>query len=168
VSSATRAIEEAYAGYAEAEGRPLKAYAALVGGFHAVALSLAHRYRRSGRELPERVGVSDTVLFGIATHKAARLLTKDKVTSFVRAPFTEYQEAGPPGEVEEKARGTGLRLAVGELLTCPYCLGPWICAGFLYGRLFRPAPTRTIASGFVALTLADFLQAAYRAAVDRV
>jgi len=45
----------------------------------------------------------------MATHKISRLITKDKVTAFVRAPFTRFQEAAGHGELEEEARGEGLR-----------------------------------------------------------
>ena len=67
---------------------------------------------RSGRELPERVGLGDVVLVATATQKLSRLITRDRVTSFLRAPFTRYQEAAGHGEVEEAARGT-------------VCDGPW-------------------------------------------
>jgi hypothetical protein len=71
--------------------------AALTGG-----LVAAHR---SGRELPERLGARDLLLAGIATHKLSRLITKDKITSAVRAPFTRFQEKAGHGELDEAARG---------------------------------------------------------------
>jgi hypothetical protein len=83
--------------------------------------------------------LSDVLLAGAATHKLARLIAKDKVTSFARAPFTEFQGKGGPSEVEGAPRGSGLRYAAGELLVCPYCLGLWI-SDFLqlaYARLGR-------------------------------
>ncbi len=100
----------------------------MVGG-----LALAER---SGRRIPERVGVGDLVLMGVATHKLSRLITKDRVTSFARAPFTRYEEPAGHGEIEEHARGTGMRRAVGQLLTCPYCISQWV-AGGLHGRAGR-------------------------------
>jgi hypothetical protein len=63
--------------------------------------------RASGRELPERPSAADIALAGIATHKVTRLIAKDRVTSFIRAPFTRYQEPAGHGELEEAARGTG-------------------------------------------------------------
>ena len=49
------------------------------------------------------------------------------MTSFLRAPFTRFQESSGQGEVvEEEPCGHGLRLAVGELLVCPYCLAQWV------------------------------------------
>jgi len=37
-----------------------------------------------GRALPRRIPASDIVLIGVATHKVSRLITKDRVTSFLR------------------------------------------------------------------------------------
>lgn len=159
---------EMVAGYADPEERPpllsylgfMSLFATLVGG----ALLLA---RRQGRELPERVGAGELLLVGTASHKLSRLISKDKVTSPLRAPFTELEGKGGPAELEEGSRGTGLRKAVGELLICPYCLGLWVVAGFSLGLLFAPRLTRFVASLFSALTISDFFQIAYKAAEEK-
>ncbi|HEX8752359.1 MAG TPA: DUF1360 domain-containing protein, partial [Solirubrobacterales bacterium] len=129
----------------------------------AAALTLIGRRRG----LPERVGGGDVALLGVASHKLSRLVAKDKVTSPLRAPFTELEGSGGPAELEEQARGRGLRRAVGELLICPYCLGLWVAAGFSLGLLVAPRATRVVASVLAALTLSDFLQIAYKAAEEK-
>lgn len=68
---------------------------------------------------------------------------------------------GGAGELEERPRGRGLRRAIGELLTCPFCLGTWIASGFIYGSIFSPGFTRTLGSIFAVSGAADFLQQAY-------
>ena len=155
-------------GYAPpGERPPLLSYAgamALFNALFALALLLA---RRSGRELPERVGAADLATIGVASHKLSRLIAKDKVTSPLRAPFTEYEGEGGPSEFEESSRGTGARKAIGELLVCPYCLDLWVVAAFAVGLLFAPRLTRFIAAIFSALTLSDFLQIAYKAAEEK-
>ena len=157
-----------YAGSAEPHERPpFASYAALATLFNAGIAAAMVAAERSGRELPERIGTGDLLLIGTATHKLSRLVSKDKITTFARAPFTEFQEKGGPAEVEEKPRGRGLRRTVGELLVCPYCLGLWFSGGFHAGLLFAPRPTRLTASVLSALTLSDFLQIAYKAAEDR-
>jgi hypothetical protein len=151
--------------YAPASERPpLFSYAALMGIFSALFVGSLVAAIRRGRELPVRVGAADLVTIGVASHKLSRLISKDKVTSPLRAPFTEFEESGGPGEVEESARGRGARKAIGELLICPYCLGLWIVSAFAIGLLFAPRLTRFLATIFSALTISDFLQIAYKAA----
>jgi NAD(P)-dependent dehydrogenase (short-subunit alcohol dehydrogenase family) len=91
----------------------------------------------------------------------------DVVTGPVRAPFTAFQELQSPTNVEEQARGTGLRKAIGELLICVFCLGQWIAAFFAYGLVLAPALTRFVASVFAIVTVSDFLHQAYMAARER-
>jgi hypothetical protein len=155
-------------GYAEPSERPpFAAYGAFAGLFSTGFAATVLAAKRSGRGLPERVAAGDLLLIGTATHKLSRLVAKDKVTVFMRAPFTQYQEKGGPAEVEERPRGRGLRRAIGELLVCPYCLGLWISGGFHVGLLFAPRETRLAASMLSALTISDFQQIAYKAAEER-
>ena len=46
-------------------------------------------------------------------------------------------------------------------------LGVWVVSAFSIGFLFAPRPTRFIASVLSALTIADFLQIAYKAAEEK-
>ena len=159
--------ESPYDGYAPPRKRPpFASYAVMSGIFNAAFAAAIAAAARTDR-LPERIEPGDIVLLGVASHKLSRVITKDKVTAFARAPFTEYQEPGGPGEVEERARGRGLRRAIGELLICPYCLSLWTAAGMHAGLLFYPRVTRTVASTFSALTVADFLHIAYKAAEQK-
>jgi hypothetical protein len=153
-----------YSGYAPPPARPpLGTYAAATALFNAAFAGALAAAARTGK-LPDRVGAGDVVLIGVASHKLSRVVTKDKITAFARAPFTKYQEPGGPGEVEERARGRGVRRVVGELLVCPYCLSVWTSAGLHLGLIYAPRTTRVVASTFSALTLADFLHIAYKAA----
>lgn len=149
------------------EDRPLGAYAGMATGFAAALAAALIAARRSGRELPERIEPWDVVLAGVATHKISRLITKEKVTSFVRAPFVRHKENKGYGEVREVPRGEGLRRAVGELLACPYCLDQWVAAGFGVGVVAAPRITRLVAFIYTTEAVGDFLQIAYRAAEDK-
>lgn len=159
---------EAVAGYADPEERPpflpYLAFMSIFGTLVSTALLIA---RRQGRELPERIGAGDLLLIGTASQKFSRVVSKDKVTSPLRAPFTELEGRGGPAEFEERSRGSGMRKAVGELLICPYCLGLWVVAGFSVGLIFAPRVTRFVASLFSALTISDFFQIAYKAAEEK-
>jgi hypothetical protein len=167
VDAITRDAKDAFEGYAKPEERPpFRTYAALAAVFNAAFGGALVAARRSNR-LPETVATRDVLLIGTASHKLSRLVAKDKVTSFVRAPFTEYHGRGGPAEVEESSRDGEVRGAIGELLICPYCLGLWSAGAFHIGLVFAPRATRVVASTLTALTLSDFLQIAYKAAENR-
>jgi hypothetical protein len=142
--------------------RPLGSYAALMGAFSTLATAFAAWFRRSERELPERIDPRDAVLLTVASHKAARLIAKDRVTSAVRAPFTRFEHDAGPGEVSEAARGRGMRRAIGELLVCPYCLGMWTSAGFTALLLVFPRFTRWFASVLAIFFGSEVLQFVHR------
>ena len=161
-------MTEPYGGYAPPRERPpFAAYATFAIAFHGAMAGAVAVAKRSGRDLPERVHAGDVALIGTASFRLSRLISKQKVTSFVRAPFTELEGKGGPAELEEHPRGSGLRRAMGELLVCPYCLGLWASGAFHAGLLFAPRATRFSASVLTAMTISDFLQVAYRAAEDR-
>ena len=140
---------------------PTRDYAALVTIFNGALATALLAQKCSKEPLPERVEPKDIILFALATQKLSRVITKDKVTTAFRAPFTEVEGKGGAGELEERPKGRGLRRAIGELLTCPFCLGTWIASGFIYGYIFTPRITRTLASIFAVSGIADFLQQAY-------
>jgi hypothetical protein len=155
-------------GYAPPEKKPpFGPYLAFMGVFGSLVGAALATARRQGRELPEGVDAGQLLLVGTASHKVSRLIAKDKVTSPLRAPFTELEGKGGPAELEERSRGTGLRKAIGELLICPFCLDLWVVAGFSVGLLFAPRVTRFVASMFAALTVSDFFQIAYKTAEDK-
>jgi hypothetical protein len=166
MSSRTEASSEKVLSGRSTDASPLGSYALLTGLFAAVFgggyVVLHHRKR-----VPKKMDATDLLLVGVGTYKLSRLLSKDRVTSFLRAPFTEPVRAGGPGEVEEKARGQGLRLALGELLVCPYCLGQWVAAAFVLALAAAPRLTRLVAATLSVVTISDALQIAYKAMAKR-
>jgi hypothetical protein len=99
----------------------------------------------------------DVAICALATHRLSRLVSRDPVTSPLRAPFTRFDGTQGPAELKEQVRGHGARRTVGELLTCPFCTGMWVATALSAGYVFAPAATRLAASGLAALTGADFL-----------
>jgi hypothetical protein len=126
-------------------------------------LAAASRRRR----LPRSLSFGDLMLVGTATHKLSRTITRDRVTAPMRAPFTEVEGSGPNGELKETARGRGLRRAIGDLLTCPYCTAPWVAGALVCGLVGAPRSTRLFSGVFTAVTISDFLRLAYQATVDK-
>jgi hypothetical protein len=140
--------------------RRLANYALLAGIFNAGFASVLVKADRDGK-VPERIAAEDVLLVGIATHKLSRIITKESVTGFARAPFTRYKGRSGKGEVEEAPKGSGLRRAIGELLICPYCMDQWLAGAFTAGMLLAPRRTRVVASMFASLAISDGLQMAY-------
>ena len=155
-----RAVQEQAAevarSYAGDEDRPLGSFLALIAAYGAVTAGLGAAAVRRG--LPDRIATRDLLLLGVATAKLSRVLSRDRVTSPLRAPVTEFEDFANASEVEESPRGTGMRLALGELVTCPYCLAQWVGTGLLGGLLLRPKETRLAAGLFAMLAVNDVVQ----------
>ena len=150
------------AGHSPTRYRPLGGYVAVMSTFTGAATAFGVWFRRSGRELPEAISVRDLLLLTVASHKAARVIARDRVTSGVRAPFTAFEHDAGPGEVAERARGRGVRRAIGELLVCPYCLGMWTSAALTAMLLVAPRLTRWLASVLTIFSGSELLQAVHR------
>ena len=154
-----------FSGYSD-EQKPLGAYAALTAVFTAALGAVLANAARDGK-LPETIGVQDIILLGVATHKVSRIVSRDKITSFLRAPFTRYEGPANINEINEQPRGTGLQYSMGELVACPLCLATWIGGAFISGLVYAPRATRAVAALFTSLTIADSLHLAYAPALDK-
>ncbi|HEY7266367.1 MAG TPA: DUF1360 domain-containing protein [Solirubrobacterales bacterium] len=154
--------------YTHGEERPMGSHLALLVAYNTLVGGFLLARARAGKPLPARVGAGDLLLAGVATHKLSRLIAKDRVTAPLRAPFTEFEEEGGPGEVEEKPRGRGPRRAIGELLVCPFCLGQWVATGILAGLAIIPRTTRFVCSIFAAVAIGDFLQILYKGSEEKL
>ncbi|MDA8218664.1 MAG: DUF1360 domain-containing protein [Dehalococcoidales bacterium] len=151
-------VTRLYSGYRR-DLRPVAAATVLVGLFNLSFVAFLVAIRATGRAIPREIRTRDLVLAGVATYRLSRLLAKDEVTAFLRAPFTRL--VGPPneaGEVEEEPRGSGLQREIGELLTHPLSIGQWVATAFIYGMVLAPRVTRLVASVFTASAIADLLQ----------
>lgn len=155
-------VAEAADRYRHGHDRPLGPYGVLDAVYAGVValVGLAARRRATLPELAPR----DIALIGVATHRLARTIAKDPITSPLRMPFTRYDGAGGPAELHEEVVAEGLGHAVGELVTCPFCLSQWVATGFVAGMIFAPRATRLVAATFAGVAVSDFLQYAYAGA----
>jgi hypothetical protein len=148
--------------YARGQQRPLGGYLSAMGVYGAGVAALVTVVRQRELRLPEGISAWDVALFGIATHKLSRMLSKDAVTSPLRAPFTTFEGPQAPAELAEQPRKESAgRHAVGELITCPFCLAQWVATGFVAGSLFAPRATKLAAGTFASVAVSDFLQFGY-------
>jgi hypothetical protein len=142
---------------------PYRAYAGIMGTFVG-GLALAGGFARLFDRDPRSDGPLDLVVLGAATFKAARTITRDEVTSFIREPFVE----GEAHEGGEDPLETGdLRQAVGELVTCSRCVGTWVAAGLASTQILAPRFGRILTWSLAAAGLNDFLQAGFSALTNK-
>ena len=140
------------------EDRPLGAYAGLIGLYVGATVALSYLGRR---KLPGTMRTSDLVLGSVATFTLTRTIAKDPIASPLRMPFTRYEGVSGPSELKEDVRQVGWRHAVGELLTCPFCLSQWTATAFAAGLVVAPRLTRTAMSVLTMVGASDFLQLIY-------
>lgn len=126
-------------------------YAALSAGYGALMGALLAASR--DREPPDR---GDLPVLGLATFALAKLVTKEKVETWVREPFLEEAPDG-----ERRPKGDGLRYAVGELLSCSRCMGAWSALGLVGLHTLRPREGRIVASVLAISAANDWLQSGF-------
>jgi hypothetical protein len=150
--------------YTNGEERPLAGDLGAMGVYLGLVSAVAAAVRASGRQLPDRIPLGDAVLLTVGTFRLARRLAKDPVTAPIRAPFTRFEGASGHAEVAEEVREHGgAKHAVGELLTCPFCLAQWVGTGFVFGYVAAPKATRLAALTMTMVAGSDVLQFAYDA-----
>lgn len=136
-------------------------YLTMMGLYGGSVLSTALAARARGESLPASYPAKDLVVGAIAVHKFARLVAKDGVTTPIRAPFTEWEENAGSAEVNESPREGHVQHVGGEILSCPFCLAPWIATAYVAGLALSPRLARAWASTFAVVGGSDFLQHAY-------
>jgi hypothetical protein len=142
---------------------PYGAYAVLMAAF-AGGLAGAGALARVLDRDPHEHTTLDLAALALATFKAARTLSDDEVTSFLREPFVE----GRAHEGGEDPRETGgMRQAIGELVTCSRCIGTWIAAGLGATQIIAPRFGRLLTWTLGAAGLNDFLQASFAALANK-
>jgi hypothetical protein len=104
----------------------------------------------------EPLHAAEVLPIGLATFAISKLVAKEKVDAWVREPFVEEDADG-----HTTPKGTGMRYAVGELLTCTRCVGVWSAMGLVALRVVRPREARVVNAVFGASAVNDSAQAAF-------
>jgi hypothetical protein len=150
--------------YTQGEPRPLAGDLGAMSVYAGLVAAAAAAVKGSGRTLPDRIPLGDAVLLTVATFRLSRRIAKDPVTSPLRAPFTAYQGTSGHAEVAEEVREHGgAKHAIGELLTCPFCLAQWVGTAFVFGYATAPRATRLAALTMTTVAGSDVLQFVYDA-----
>jgi Protein of unknown function (DUF1360) len=126
-------------------------YAALSAGYGALLGALV----LGARERSEPLVREEIPALGLASFALSKLIAKEKVETWVREPFVEETSNG------RRPKGTRLRYAVGELLTCTRCVGAWSSLGLVALRVTRPREARVVTAVLASSALNDFLQTGF-------
>ena len=97
--------------------------------------------------------VGELPVHALAAFALSKALAKEKVGTWARAPVVD-ESAGRP-------KGSRLRFALGELVTCTRCLGTWSALGLVGLRVARPRQGRIVSSVLATAALNDWLQAGF-------
>jgi hypothetical protein len=132
-------------------------YAALSAGYGALLGALV----LGAREQADPVVRQEIPALGLATFALSKLIAKEKVETWMREPFVEETPQG------RRPKGTGMRYAIGELLSCTRCVGAWSSLGLVALRVTRPREARVVTAVLATSALNDFLQTGFTWACAR-
>ena len=147
--------------YQQGHDQPLAGYATAMSVFAGAWAVGAAGVRASGRRPPESYRTSDLVVGAMAVHKLARIISKESVASPLRVPFTRFTGKADSAELQEEVRVSGKLRSLAELVTCPFCLAPWLASAYVGGLVTAPRAARTVAAVFAMVFGSDVLQQAY-------
>ena len=102
---------------------------------------------------------SELPVLGLATFALSKALAKEKVGSWARAAVVDESNGRP--------KGSRLRFAAGELITCTRCLGTWSSLGLVGLRVIRPREGRIVSGVLATAAINDWLQAMFSAATSK-
>ena len=91
--------------------------------------------------LPTSIRPFDFVLLGLAAARLTDIISTDQIMEWLRRPFVKMETTEIAGrEVETRTgRGRGLKKVLGDLLSCPWCVGVWVAASLTYAYFLMPA-----------------------------
>jgi hypothetical protein len=133
---------------------------ALLSGVFNVGLALFCWRRKA-----ERLDLKDWGLLTLATFRMSRMVAYDKVMQTYRSPVVEVvpHDSGAGETTQAKPGTTGIKRALGELISCPICNGTWISAGLVYGLCLAPNYTRTLINVMSVMGAVEIMNAAFEA-----
>jgi hypothetical protein len=140
----------------ETDDRPTEPtdYFALNAVYGVLLVGVVAGTRRRTREAP--IEQRELIPIAMATFALAKVVAREKIGTWVRDPFVEVRDG------ERRPRGTRLRRAVGELVTCTRCLGAWSALAVVGLRAADPPAGKTVTNVLAASAANDWLQAGFK------
>jgi Protein of unknown function (DUF1360) len=128
-------------------------YAAINAAWVVVAGGLVAATR--GRASEDPIETRELATLAAATFALSKAIARERIGTWVRDPFVEESDGRRP-------RGTRLRRAIGELVTCTRCVGTWSALAVVGLRVATPEAGRTVSTVLAASAGSDLLQAGFR------
>lgn len=138
-------------------------YALLEGAFLTGLASVIAVARRRTADGQAVIPLQELPILAVATFALADVVAKERVSTWLREPFVAEGVDHKP----ERPEGTGLRYAVGELLTCTRCVGTWSALGLVGLRTLSPAAGQATAAVLALAGANDLLQSGFRLLAER-
>jgi Protein of unknown function (DUF1360) len=137
---------------ASIETKPVD-YAALNALWIALAAGLVAAGR--GRADKDPIQQRELVPLGAATFALSKAVARERIGTWMREPFVDQTHGQQP-------KGSRLRRAVGELVTCTRCVGTWSALGVVGLRVLHPEAGRALSMILASSAANDWLQAGFK------
>lgn len=119
-------------------------------------LAIGWLVQRSGSNMNlSDLSLVDLTLIALATFRLSRMIAFDRIMDPLRTPFTKVVNDNSGEGKTIAPRGTGVRQAIGQLLSCPTCIGTWVAAILVFFMLIVPDGTRVFLYVIAAVGLAE-------------
>lgn len=138
-------------------------YAVLEAVFMTGVAGLVALARRRDADGKPWIPLYELPVLAMATFTLADVVAKEKISTWLREPFVDETSDHKPLHPE----GSGLRHAVGELLTCTRCIGTWSALALVTLRTASPAAGRATTTVLALAGTNDLMQSGFRLLAER-
>ena len=119
-----------------------------------ISLTAALLAGTRGRAAKDPITNKELVPLAAATFAVSKAVARERIGSWVREPFVDTEVQQP--------KGSRLRRAVGELVTCTRCVGTWSALGVVGLRIANPEAGRTVSVILASSAFNDWMQAGFK------
>lgn len=137
----------------DGETRPVD-YAAINAVWMSLAAALIAGSR--GRAARDPITNKELIPLAAATFAISKAVARERIGSWVREPFVDEDAE------RQQPKGSRIRRAVGELVTCTRCVGTWSALAVVGLRVMKPEAGRTVTTVLASSAANDWMQAGFK------
>ena len=121
-----------------------------------VSLTAALVAATRGRASEDPITNRELIPLAAATFAVSKAVARERIGAWVREPFVD-EERG-----RAAPKGSRIRRALGELVTCTSCVGTWSALGVVGLRVLNPEAGRTVSMILASSAANDWMQAGFK------